>query len=113
MRIAESLRDKGHDAIAIIERGWQLESDESLLSLCRQENRALMTNNVSDFMPIHRLWQAQDLRHAGLILTSDKSLPRTRAGIGACILALETLFATHPATNALADQMLWLKVAPR
>jgi predicted nuclease of predicted toxin-antitoxin system len=111
VRIAESLRERGHEAISVSERGWHLEADESLLDLCSQEHFSLLTNNVSDFMPIHRRWQAQNRQHSGLIFTSDKSLPRTRAGIGQYVAALQMIFSANPGFEELTDQVLWLAPA--
>jgi predicted nuclease of predicted toxin-antitoxin system len=107
-RIAESLRAHGHDVLAAVERGWHMESDETLLALCAAEQRVLLTNNVADFMALHRHWLAADRQHAGIVFTSDQSLPRTRAGIGVVVDALERMLSTHPGADSLNDRVLWL-----
>ncbi|MHB1166201.1 MAG: DUF5615 family PIN-like protein [Candidatus Nanopelagicales bacterium] len=107
-RIAEALRGRGHDARSILERGWQAEDDESLLALCSDAGRALLTNNVADFMVIARQWQAEGRSHAGLVLTSDAGRPRTRASIGRFVVDLGALMAATPGEGGLADRVHWL-----
>ncbi len=106
--IAEQLRTHGHDAQTALERGWQTESDESLLRLCASEKRALLTNNVADFTTIARSWAAAGSQHYGLIFTSDRSLPRSREMIGAFVMHLEAIIQANPAESALMGQICWL-----
>jgi hypothetical protein len=105
--IADQLRDKGHDVVAAIEQGWEWELDEPLLALCASEQRALVTNNVADFTAIARRWAAQGRSHAGLVFTSDASLPRTRATIGRYVQLLHDLMTEH-SEDALVDGVHWL-----
>ncbi|MBO0840608.1 MAG: DUF5615 family PIN-like protein [Sciscionella sp.] len=106
--IAEQLRRKGHDAVAAIERGWQREQDETLLALCAAEHRALLTNNVGDFMVIVRGWAVQGRAHAGLLFTSDVRLPRTHAMIGKYVKLLDAFLLEHPKPREFADRIHWL-----
>jgi hypothetical protein len=111
--IAEQLRARGHDVVSAAERGWQAESDETLLALCAGEGRALLTNNVADFAALARRWQGEGRTHAGLVFTSDASMPRTRATIGRYVTTLDLLLAAYPADDALADGVEWLGAASR
>lgn len=106
--IAIRLRERGHDVVAAVERGWEAEDDEALLALCETDGRALVTNNVADFMVIARRWATQGRRHAGLVFTSDASMPRSRDTIGRYVEALDALLQAHPAGNSLADRVHWL-----
>jgi predicted nuclease of predicted toxin-antitoxin system len=106
--IATRLRELGHDAIAIRERGWQMDADAKLLQQCVDEQRALLTNNAADFLPIVRTWLSEGREHFGLILTSDSSMPRTQATIGSYVRALAALFGDHSAPNAMKGQVVWL-----
>jgi predicted nuclease of predicted toxin-antitoxin system len=112
-RIARALRDRGHDVIAVGERADLAGVDDAaLLQAAADEHRALVTNNVADLVVAARERTAGGQTHAGLVLTSDRSLPRTRAGIGAIVAALDALLATHLGEEALADRTCWLS-APR
>lgn len=106
--IAEQLRIKGHDAVAAVERGWEREDDEPLLALCGAEQRALVTNNVSDFTVIARPWATQNRSHAGLVFTTDASLPRTRAEVGRYVRLLDTLMSEHSTSDSFTDRIHWL-----
>ncbi|MBW3605836.1 MAG: DUF5615 family PIN-like protein [Actinobacteria bacterium] len=106
--IAEQLRSRGHDVVAAQERGWGQEDDESLLTLCSGEDRALLTNNVGDFSVIARRWAAEGRSHAGLIFTSDASMPRHRDTVGRYVTALDHMHRTHAVDNALRDRIDWL-----
>lgn len=106
--IATELRVRGYDVTAVAERGWETEDDASLLSLCLEELRALLTNNVSDFTTIVRRWALEGRGHAGLIFTSDSSMPRTRAAIGLFVKALDELLKANSDEEAFNDRIHWL-----
>lgn len=107
--IASNLRDRGHDTAAVGERADLMSADDdTLLSLCASERSALLTNNVRDFVLIARRWAAEGRSHRGLILVSDRTLPRSRNTIGPYVSALERLLRAHPAEDALQDQTVWL-----
>jgi hypothetical protein len=111
--ISEQLQRKGHDAVTALERGWQAEPDESLLTLCLGEQRALLTNNVSDFMTLARQWATIGQQHAELIFTSDATLPRTHAMIGRYVRLLDALCRANPRNDALLDRVHWLADSAR
>lgn len=104
--IASRLRDRGHDVVAAVERGWQSESDPSLLESCLTEDRVLVTNNVADFMVLARRWQAEGREHAGLVFTSDSTFPRTTGAVARVIRALDALLIAHP--SGLCGRVHWL-----
>lgn len=106
--IAEGLRQRGHDAVAAIEAGWDAQDDEPLLALCADEQRTLLTNNVADFAVIDRRWQTEGRSHSGLIFTSDSSLPRTCDNIGHYVTVIDALMQGHPDADAFLDRIHWL-----
>src|SRR5215469_2632486 len=108
MAIAQQLRLRGRDVGAAVERDWHRETDEVLLTLCAGEQRTLLTNNVGDFMAIVRSWAVSGQHHAGLIFTSDASLPRTNAAIGRYVQLLEPLLDEHPDPADFVDRIHWL-----
>ncbi len=104
--IARGLRKRHHNAIAAVEVGWEREDDESLLVRCVDDQRALLTNNVADFVVIGRRWQLEGRSHHGLIFTSDGSRPRSRDTVGRYVSALDTLMKANP--GSFVDRVHWL-----
>jgi predicted nuclease of predicted toxin-antitoxin system len=108
--IAKRLRERDHDAIAVRERPDLISAeDETLLALSTAEQRALLTNNVRDFVPIATRWAGEGRSHYGLLLVSDRTLQRSRNTIGVYIKAIDRLLREHPSEDALRDQILWLQ----
>lgn len=68
-RIAGSLREAGHDVLALSERP-ELEGldDPGVLTLAADDTRILITRNSKDFAPLLREWAGAGRHHAGCIL---------------------------------------------
>lgn len=109
--IAAELRARGHDVTTALERGWHTEDDETLLHLCQQEGRALLTNNVADFTAIAARWQSTGRSQPGIVFTSDASMPRSKRTIGLFVAALDTLLTAEP--DAIINQLRWLQPPKR
>lgn len=106
--IAVELRAAGHDVVTVSERGLNGIEDEPLLALASEEDRALLTNNARDFVPIAARWATSGQEHHGILLTSDRSMPRARRGIGLFVTTLERLTNAHRGARALVNQVRWL-----
>lgn len=106
--IAARLRIAGHDVDTVSERGMKGLDDETLLASCAAESRVLMTNNVRDLTLLARAWAATGRDHAGLVFTSDASLPRHKGAIGQAVDALSALLAAHPAERPMANEVRWI-----
>ncbi len=108
-KIAEQLRGRGHDVASVAERSDLLASkDPALFAAAQLERRAILTNNVVDFMPLVHQAAAQGDDHHGLVFTNDSSLPRSTGTIGTFVKLLDGLLAAHPADDALRNQVRWL-----
>ena len=106
--IAAQLRAAGYDAVTVSERRITGIDDEPLLALASSEDRALLTNNARDFIPLVARWAAAGQSHGGVLLTSDASLPRGRNSIGLHVECLRALMEVNPGDRALANQVRWL-----
>ncbi len=109
-QIAAVLRERGHDVIAAeAEEELRGLPDEELLAFCAGERRALVSENVADFMPlVHHLATRSD-EHYGLVFSSPASMPRGAGTIGLFIEALDHLLRERPAEGALRNQVHWLR----
>ena len=75
-RVAERLRDRGHDVVATTAdpslRGL---TDPDLFEVAQQQGRALVTYNRVDFEPIVREYAAMDREHSGLVIVHPTRFP--------------------------------------
>lgn len=107
--IARQLRQRGHDVVSVKERPDLIgATDAELLALMATEGRAIVTNNAVDFIQLaaHAVRDEQD--QAGLLLTSDRSLPRQRRTIGRFVEVLAALLREHPEEESYRNQPRWL-----
>jgi len=107
--IAEGLRARGRDAVSVHDRAdLAAASDAAILATAQGERRALVTNNVRDFAPLVHDAHQQRAEFFGIVFTSDRSLPRSRATIGRFVELLDALLVELPADDGLAGLVHWL-----
>jgi hypothetical protein len=108
--IARQLRNRGHDVVAARERtDVHGLADTDLIAVATAERRAIVTENVADFVELHRISVIMRQTHFGLVFTSPRQFPRTRRSVGRMVRALDALLSTYPSDDALADQTWWLE----
>ena len=100
-RIAEQLRAKGHDVLAVVADPALVGlPDDQILSLAAAAGRALVTANIKDFIALDARYRATGQAHAGLVLVSAKTFPQDRGFTAAIVGALSALLdrpgQTHP-----------------
>lgn len=84
-------------------------TDEAVFALATADGRALLTENVPDFVPLAVAAASAGRDHDGLILTSNGTFPRARpATAGAIVAALTTLARTG---LDMTNQVVWLERA--
>lgn len=106
--IAERLRHRGHDVQAVQENADLLgKKDPELLREARALGRVLITDNVQDFARLHRQFIAAGEDHAGIILVSPASFPRSKGTIRKWSDALDRYLAGNRDT-ALENLCTWL-----
>lgn len=108
--VAVELRRLEHDVIAVAERDdVRGRSDAEIFGEAAAEGRAVVTFDVSDYLPlVHRSIQL-DHRHGGLILLSSAGSWTCGAATGRLVAALEGLLRAHPADDAFTDRVEWLQ----
>lgn len=109
-QIAVALRERSHDATAVNERP-ELRGldDRPLLAIMQAERSALLTENVSDFMPIVQELATRNEEHWGVVFSSPLSMPRGVGTIGLFVEALHRLLVERPAEDGLLNQVWWLQ----
>lgn len=109
--IAKRLREKhGHDVVAVAERdelrGLQ---DADIFLAAQEEMRTLVTENVRDFRPNAREWQAMGKVHFGLVLTTNRRFPRAHSRTaGRLVKALSDLMDADTDHPPASNREIWL-----
>jgi hypothetical protein len=110
IRIAEELRGRNRDVVAVRERADLIAlSDRQLWVVMQAEQRALLTENVADFVPLVQQSIAVGKDHWGLIFSSPRSMPRASATIGLFAERLDKLLQRHPGDNDFRNGVHWLQ----
>lgn len=107
--IAELLRARGHDVEAIRGRApHEALSDGEVMELARFEHRAVVTNNLVDFRPLHHEAIAPGgPGHLGMVFMAG-NYRRTEADIGRIVAALQATLEEWPGEADLANGETWL-----
>lgn len=108
-KVAEALRRRGRDVTAVAEtpslRGL---GDRDVFQIAQEEQRAVVTYNVGDFIAIVREFAQAELPHRGLVLVSSSRLPNS--DFGRLTAALEAFLEDAPGEESL---MTWLQPPAR
>ncbi len=107
--IARELRARGHDAEAIAGHpGREALSDPEVMNLACAEHRAIVTNNLRDFRPLHHEAIAPGgPGHYGMIFMPG-GYRRTKDDTGRIINALEAKLRQYPGEDDLASGEDWI-----
>ncbi len=107
--IARELRARGHDVQAAAGHPeWEALSDPQVMALARAERRAIVTNNVRDYRPLHvDAVTPGGQGHFGMIFMSG-NYRRTKSDIGRIIADLEAKLTQYPGDEDLANAEEWL-----
>lgn len=106
-RIAEELRDRGHDVLTVGEAGLAQRPDEEVLACAVQDRRAVVTANYRDFRMLHERLILRGKRHFGLVLIPRRYSLSVK-GFGQLIQVLESLLETHRDDDARDSAEFWL-----
>lgn len=108
--IALELCSRGHDVGAVAgDPGRKTMADPEVFALARAEHRALVTNNVRDFRPLHHeAITPGGTGHFGIIFVPS-GYRRTRADTGSIVTALAAILTQYPGEGDLANGETWLR----
>lgn len=75
--VAVALRKSGFDAVSTPDADRLGESDDSQLAWAAAQDRVLVTFNVAHFSALHSNWMCNDRHHAGILVSSQRSIGDT------------------------------------
>lgn len=106
--IAQQLRGRGHDVLAVAEdRQLRAMTDPELLDWASEHGRRIVTENVRDFRPLI----INDPPGPGVVFTSSRTFPRTKNGTGKLIAAIDAWITS--ASTAEQPVEVWLEPVSR
>ena len=92
--VAQQLRDKGFDAIAVVDTpALRANSDEYLFDWAERHKRWIVTENVKDFWRIRIKAQETGAPCASILLATSQTFPRSRDSLGRLVSALSRWLA--------------------
>lgn len=97
--IAEQLASRGHDVEAVTGRSeLRSLSDTEVFAVAQRERRAVVTENIADFLPIANGEEGRGRSHHGLVFVNPaRYLRGNQRTIGKIVTALGHLLSAHPA----------------
>lgn len=107
--IAVQLRTRGWDVESIQQEHRDLlgQDDDVVFRRATELGRAVVTDNVRDFAPLHERWLANHETHAGLILVSSQRYPRAKRTIGLWVAGIDSLLQAN-GENLPVNVCIWL-----
>lgn len=107
--IARQLRTRSHDVEAVVERPELVSlPDYDLFARMAAERRAIVTNDVSDYVKLFGDTLSRGDTHYGLLLIDERSMPRSRNTIGLYVRVLDEFLRANATEDALRNQLRWL-----
>jgi predicted nuclease of predicted toxin-antitoxin system len=106
--IAEQLRARGYDIVFATEAGVAGATDEKILSSAARDRRAVVTNNIKDFRPLHADYLGTNTTHYGIVYIATRKYSLRREQLGPLITALGEFLSRLPAEDALQDREYFL-----
>ena len=107
--IASSLRQRGHDVVAVAERlDLRHRADIDILVAATAEHRVVVTEDAKDFLPLGARRLPDRRPHFGVVLVPRRSFPRSRDGFGRIVRAFDALLRAHPGDDDLMGDVIWL-----
>ena len=107
--ITRELRERGHDVEAVAGHPDRAAlPDPEVMELARAELRAVVTNNLRDYRPLHAdAITPGGPGHFGMIFMPG-TYRRTKQDTGRIIVAIEAKLAEYPGDKDLASGECWL-----
>jgi hypothetical protein len=100
--LATALRQHGIDAQTTNQLGLGGVDDATQMQAAAGADRVLVTNNISDFVPLHQQWLADERAHGGIIV-----FPQQRLSTGETVRRLIRLIHTVSAED-MRNRLEWL-----
>src|SRR5215472_8320991 len=106
--MAEQLIRRGHDVVTAADAGLAGIDDAQVLAAAARDGRAVVTNNIRDFRPLHASYLTMNAVHYGIVLVPTSRYSLARDQLGTLITALDRLLVQLATEDALRDTEYFL-----
>lgn len=94
--------------LSVAEAGLRGQEDATLLSWASGQRRAVVTNNIRDFRPLHANHLSAATTHYGVILLPSSKFSLRLEALGVIVAALDRFLSEHPQAGEFADREIFL-----
>lgn len=98
--LAGALRDRGYDAVHVLEADRGGRSDPEQLAYAVAQGRAILTHNIRDFMVLDREYRATGKEHCGIIVSDQIPLRELLRRILRCV--------SQCTADEACNRLIWL-----
>jgi hypothetical protein len=106
--IAKQMQRRGHDVMSVPEAGLRGHDDAALLIWASSQERAVVTNNIRDFRPLHANDLSASTAHYGIILLPSTKFSLRLDALGKIVTALDRLLSEHPRPDEFRGREIFL-----
>ena len=106
--IAKQLQRRGHDVLSVAEAGLRGHDDAAVLTWASSQERAVVTNNIRDFRPLHANYLSASTTHYGIILLPSTKFSLRLDALGTIVTALDRLLSEHPKPEEFLGREIFL-----
>ncbi|HVC39801.1 MAG TPA: DUF5615 family PIN-like protein [Candidatus Dormibacteraeota bacterium] len=99
--IAQQLQRRGHDVLSVAGAGLRGHADAAVLALAVSQERAVVTEPMGDFRPLHANDVAAATTHDRIILRRSSNFSLRRGSLGEVVTDRERLLYQHRHPEAL------------
>ncbi len=99
--LAEILRERGYDAVRVLEVERAGRHDPDQLAYAVGEGRAMLSHNIRDFILLDQLYKRQAQEHYGIIVSTQVSLREMLRRTVRCL--------SRYTTDRIYNQVVWLQ----
>jgi predicted nuclease of predicted toxin-antitoxin system len=99
--LAEILRQRGYDAVHVLEVGRGGKSDPEQLAYAASRGRTMLTHNIRDYLLLDRTYRARRREHSGIIVSDQVPLRELLRRTLRCL-------SRHTAEE-VRNQVIWLQ----
>jgi len=108
--IARRLKeDSGHDVVSVCGTpGLEGKGDGFLLEYAAGDRRAIVTQNIIHFAPLHAEYLRTDTGHYGIVFAPSRRFSRSKKRTGELVHALDAFLVSRPSEGSLKNSVHWL-----